>query len=134
MTRTSRRFQRQLAVLAIIAGLALAACLIFEARRSPAAQLAPNSTLWTAEYPPIRYQANATVTISTDTPAGVRARCKAAGLVEPEGWSIAACRIHTGADWRIILPRPDLVDAETFKRLFTHEVGHALGWPGTHGE
>lgn len=53
----------------------------------------------------------------------------------PEGYRILACQKEVrGVDY-IVLPNPcPLGDVEFFAKLACHEIAHARGWPGIHGE
>jgi hypothetical protein len=91
------------------------------------AALPPNSTLWTAAAPPLRYRGEVEVVVRfVRDPA---AACRAAGMnAPPPGMEIIACRVGGS----IIMPLPE--ETDPYGQIMQHELGHALGWPATHGD
>ncbi len=130
---------RIVASIAAAANIALAgyiASVDVESASAPAQDgpLAPNSTLYSDGAAPDRYRGNFTVVTVTDTPAGVDARCRAAGASPPEGWTVRACIVRTQLGPLAIMPNPCGYPDQNYASLFCHEGGHVNGWPSTHGD
>ena len=95
-----------------------------------AVALPPNSTPYSDGRPPARYQGGATVMLQTTDQAGINSTCQALFGAPPAGMKMNAC--NTGE--RIVMPNPCDYPNEAYAKLLCHELGHANGWPMTHGD
>lgn len=100
--------------------------------RQPAGSeaIAPNSTLYSTATPPARYMVERTtkvVTVKADLISDLCA--KHVGEPRP-GRAWAGCAVGG----TVYVPNPCGSVDETFAQLLCHELGHANGWPRTHGD
>jgi hypothetical protein len=96
-----------------------------------AVAVAPNSTLYSDAKPPIRHQRDATVVLQVADQAEIERICQPLFGTPPAGMKTDACQ--TGD--RVVLPNPCLYPpTETYAHMLCHELGHANGWPRTHGD
>ncbi len=92
--------------------------------------LAPNAALFTDVTPPTRFQQDATVVLQTSDQAGIDGACQTLFGKPPTGRKTNAC--FTGQ--RVIMPNPCAFPAsDAYAHMLCHELGHANGWPSTHG-
>jgi hypothetical protein len=96
---------------------------------APIPKSAPS--LYSNERPPERFQGNATIVLTTADQTGVDQACLAQFGPAPEGMKTDAC--ETGG--RIFAPNPcSFPETDLYARILCHEIGHANGWPATHGD
>lgn len=146
MTRTSRRFTHRLIAAAVIAALAFSGGWAFKVVASPSADaaqakpvLTPDSPYVDSGLPPERFRADRAPTIITVAfvpGSTVDAVCQAySPTTPPPGYAIAACVIRRPNGARVmIVANPCETQASHQERLQCHEIGHANGWPASHGE
>jgi hypothetical protein len=93
--------------------------------------LAANSTPYSDGAPPNRYKRDQTVTLEFRSQAGIDQGCQSLFGKPPAGMKTNAC--FTGQ--KVIMPNPcDYPETETYAHMLCHELGHANGWPSTHGD
>jgi hypothetical protein len=93
--------------------------------------LPARSTPFSDARPPAVFQRDATVTLEFARQSKIDAGCQALFGKPPAGMRTNACA--TGR--RLIMPNPcSFPDSDTYAHLLCHELGHANGWPPTHGE
>ena len=95
-----------------------------------AVALTPNSSLYSDVTPPVRYQGDASVQLDVTSQSGIDQRCHPVFGEPPAGMKTDACEIGG----RIIAPNPcSYPQSDAYAHLLCHELGHANGWPATHG-
>lgn len=101
--------------------LALAAC---GEPSSPSGEIASGK-------PPMRFRGDVTALVVFSS--NIADDCREAGLKPVEGVKVEACSIIGGKQPVLILPNPC---KQSGKVAVTgcHEIGHANGWPPTHGK
>jgi len=93
--------------------------------------LAAGSTPYSDAKPPARFQGDVSVALEVRDQAGVSHECQARFGAPPPGMKTNAC--FTGK--KVIMPNPcSFPQTETFAHILCHELGHANGWPSTHGD
>lgn len=146
MTRTSRRFQRQLAGLAFLAVTGL--CLSIASTPPPAAparalQEAPPPAYGgraDSSLPPVRFQQldGGTVAAVAFVPIEAVPRlCAKLGTPVFADYVTRGCTVRRSDGLpMIIMPNPCLAPGPYMSPAYVacHEIGHANGWTGTHGE
>jgi hypothetical protein len=113
----------------ILAVVGVAALVMFIAIASPAMGelLAPNSTMNSDAWPPLRFRGEMVGIVAFVDPAAIDGICGKA----PAPWKTEACTDAT----MIVLPNPcSYPTTDDYARLACHEKGHRLGWPGSHGD
>jgi hypothetical protein len=96
-----------------------------------AAAVSSGPSLYSNQLPPPRYQGDATVELEVTGQPGIDRQCHKAFGAPPAGMKTDACEI----DGRVIAPNPCAFPAsDAYARLLCHEIGHANGWPATHGQ
>lgn len=95
--------------------------------------LAPHSTLYSDAWPPDRFKGNAIVKVRFADPRDINGPfCGKA----PAGMVTEACTFFDkdSGEWIVTLPNPNgFPKSDDYARLVAHEIGHANGWPATHG-
>jgi hypothetical protein len=87
-------------------------------------------SLYTDVRPPVQFQGNTSVVLDIQNQKGIDRLCHPLFGRPPAGMKTDACQ--TGR--KVIAPNPcDFPATETYARLLCHEIGHANGWPRTHG-
>jgi hypothetical protein len=93
--------------------------------------LPAHSTLYSDARPPAVFQHDATVTLRFAGQAQIDASCQILFGKAPAGLRTNACT--TKQD--LIMPNPcGYPDSDPYAHLLCHELGHANGWPPTHGD
>ena len=116
----------------ILAGVGVVMLVAFVILASPAlgadpAVLAPNSTLNTDVWPPVRFQGDTAVRAMFVHPRLINDLCGTA----PAGFVTEACSQGN----IVILPNPCLADrTDEYARLVCHEIAHTNLWPASHGD
>jgi hypothetical protein len=78
----------------------------------------------------VRFQHNATVILTTADQDGINRACLPDFGAAPEGMKTDACEIGG----KVIAPNPcSYPETDSYAHLLCHEIGHANGWPATHG-
>ena len=96
-----------------------------------AAGLPPKTTPFSDDRPPARFQGAVTVQLEVSDQARIDKICHPLFGTPPAGMKTDACQ--TGD--RVIMPNPcSFPQTETYARMLCHELGHANGWPSTHGD
>lgn len=96
-----------------------------------AVALAPNSTPYSDDWPPVAYQKDVTVQVEFASRQAMQVSCQRLFGQPPTGSAIEAC--NTGS--KIVMPNPCTFPKEDrYAQLLCHEIGHANGWPSTHGD
>lgn len=92
--------------------------------------LAASSGLFNDTAPPLRFRHNATITVELSDQTGINRACQALFGKPPPGSRTNAC--YTGE--RAIMPNPcGFPPSDAYAHMLCHELGHANGWPPTHG-
>jgi hypothetical protein len=80
--------------------------------------------------PPKRFRHDATITVQLTDQPGINRDCQALFGKPPPGSKTNAC--YTGT--KAIMPNPcDYPATDAYAHMLCHELGHANGWPSTHG-
>jgi hypothetical protein len=95
-----------------------------------AAAAASHPSYYTNQSPPQRFQRDTTVQLQITGQDGIDRACHKAFGAPPPGMKTDACEI----DGRVIAPNPCSFPADPYARLLCHEIGHANGWPASHGD
>ena len=86
---------------------------------------------YTDQTPPERFRRDTTVRLQITGQDGINQACHKAFGPPPPGMKTDACEI----DGRVIAPNPCAFPAsDAYARLLCHEIGHANGWPASHGD
>jgi hypothetical protein len=81
--------------------------------------------------PPVTLQQNRTVTVEFAGQGRINSVCHSLFGAPPAGMKTNACA--TGQ--RLMLPNPCAFGpSDRYAALLCHELGHANGWPSTHGD
>lgn len=110
--------------------IAGAKCQVPQAAPKPGPGVPANSTYQSNVTPPIRYRGDRSFQVQFVAPEEIERAC---GLTMPIcGYKMMACRRGN----KLILPNPCAGNAilEPYGMLACHELGHANGWPATHGD
>ena len=92
---------------------------------------APGFTPYSDARPPVGFQQNRTVTVEFASQTHINTVCHALFGAPPVGMKTNACA--TGQ--RLVLPNPcAYARTDRYAALLCHELGHANGWPPTHGD
>lgn len=92
---------------------------------------AAGSTPFSDGRPPERFQSDRTLVIEMRDQAGISGQCQALFGKPPQGMKTNAC--YTGD--KLIMPNPcSFPPTDTYAHMLCHELGHANGWPSTHGD
>lgn len=90
-----------------------------------------NATPYFDGRPPAQLQHDNVVTMEFAGQSRINDVCNAQFGAPPAGMQTQACAT---AGKRLIMPNPcAFPESETYARLLCHELGHANGWPPTHG-
>ena len=93
--------------------------------------LAANSSPYNDGRPPARFQGDVNVAMDIRDHAGVAKECQALFGTPPQGMKTNAC--YTGR--KLIMPNPcSIPQTDAYAHMLCHEIGHANGWPSTHGD
>jgi hypothetical protein len=93
--------------------------------------LPAHSTPYSDARPPAVFQKDATVTLQLSSQARIDASCQAMFGKPPSGFRTNAC----ASGHRLVMPNPcSYPDSDAYAHLLCHELGHANGWPPTHGD
>lgn len=96
-----------------------------------AAAAASAPSYYSNQLPPPRFQRDTSVQLQVAGQEAINRQCHKAFGAPPAGMKTDACEI----DGRVIAPNPCSFPAsETYARLLCHELGHANGWPASHGD
>lgn len=96
-----------------------------------AAVLSSHPSYYSNQIPPARYQGDTTVQLQITNQSGIDQVCHKAFGAPPAGMKTDACEI----DGRVIAPNPCAFAAtDPYAKLLCHEIGHANGWPASHGD
>jgi hypothetical protein len=96
-----------------------------------AINLAPHSALFSDATPPARFQHDRTITLEFAQGSDITRECQGRFGVPPAGYKTNAC--YTGT--RAIMPNPcTFPQTDGYAHMLCHELGHANGWPRTHGD
>lgn len=88
-------------------------------------------SLYSDARPPVRFQSDATVSLQLSNQAGIDRACHPLFGPPPAGMKTDACEVAG----RIVAPNPCAYpDTDAYAHLLCHELGHANGWPRTHGD
>ena len=88
------------------------------------------ASLYSDSTPPVRYRRDTTVQLQVTDQEGIEQACHPVFGPPPAGMKTDACEI----DGRIVAPNPcRFPDSDAYAHLLCHELGHANGWPATHG-
>jgi hypothetical protein len=94
------------------------------------AVLASAPTMFTDVWPPGAFQKDTTVTVEFAGQNAIERTCHPLFGAPPKGMITRAC--HTGR--RLVMPNPCTFPRDDeYARLLCHELGHANGWPASHG-
>lgn len=95
------------------------------------ATVTANATPYNDGAPPQRFRDDVTVSIDIRDQAGIDSECHAMFGAPPPGMKTNAC--YTGK--KVIMPNPcSFPKTDTYAHMLCHELGHANGWPSTHGD
>lgn len=105
------------------------AALLLACTPAPPAAPIPGGSYVNDDVPPVRFQGDATVTVTFGSTAKMNEIC--APSPRPCGTTYFACT----TDHHISMPNPCLpkFKGELYAKTMCHELGHANHWPAYHG-
>lgn len=96
-----------------------------------AAAIAAAPSYYSNQIPPQRFQHDTAVQLQLSGQNGIDRACHKAFGAPPAGMKTDACEI----DGRVFAPNPcAFPQSDAYARLLCHEIGHANGWPASHGD